>query len=152
MSTPAEIRELDRTVAVQEILRFDVSMDDFLCMEILQGLNCLTNVISCLNLIKSPVCCIHQLLINLTTGRKFKYQINLCVVPKETKESANIFMSQMALNFDLSSYLMFILGVNNLFDVHDLQSNDELALLLSCKIDMAELTSPHWFSKFKVIK
>lgn len=90
-------------------------------------------------------------MIDFATSGEFEDEVDLLVVPEEAIEPAYILMSEMALDLNLSSYLVLILGINDLLDVHDLKSNDELGLLLSGKIDMAELTSAHWLSKFEVI-
>ena len=93
MSAPSKIWQFDNSVVIQQIFRFNISMNYFLSMQISQCLNCLIYVISGLCFIKSPVRWVHQLLIYFTFSCKFKNQVDFLFIPEEAIQSAYIWVS-----------------------------------------------------------
>jgi len=63
---------------------------------------------------------ISKLFIHFSFSCILEDQIDLFLIPKEPIESADIFVSEMALNFDFSPELMLDLGSDQLFLVKDL--------------------------------
>ena len=74
----------------------------------------------------------------------------MLLVIEKTKQLENIFVSQMTLYFNFSSQLMLYITFYQLTFVKDFESNNELRLLLPCKVDMTKFPSSKWLADLKI--
>ena len=63
----------------------------------------------------------------------------------------DVLMPQMALDFNFSAELYLHFRFDELLFVQDLQRDNELGLLLPCKVDVAKLPFPKRLADFKVV-
>jgi hypothetical protein len=76
-------------------------------VEILEGFENLLYVICSLGLIKPPIGRVQQLLIDFSSCGKFQNEVNATFVPEEPIESTDVWMTQMGLDFNFASQLVF---------------------------------------------
>ena len=74
----------------------------------------------------------------------------MLLVIEKAKQLENIVVPQMTLYLNLSSQLMLYITFYELTFVKDFERNNELRLLLPCKIDMTKFPSSKWLSDLKV--
>ena len=74
----------------------------------------------------------------------------MLLVIEKTKQLEHIVMPQMTLYLNLSSQLMLYITFYELTFVKDFECNNELRLLLPCKVDMTKFPSSKWLSDLKV--
>lgn len=79
--------------------------------------------------------------IKLAFRRVLENQIDALFIVKKPVELQDIWMSQVALNFNLSLELVSDVCMQQLVLLHHLESHYEARLLLTCKENVAELTA-----------
>lgn len=150
MSAPAKVWELDYTVAVQKIFGFDVSMDYFLWMKVLDSSDDLDNISCRFSIIEPLLGWFDHFLKNVHTWSKLENKVDLFVVPEESVQATNIFVFEMTLDFNLCAKLTLNLGFDELLFVKDFECDNEFWFCLSCKVYMAEFATTHRSTNFKV--
>jgi hypothetical protein len=126
-------------------------MNDTLRMQVLQCLAQLVDVVSCSLLCVSSIRLLLQFLVQFSSRSILQDQVDLLIIPEEAIHSQDIVVSQVWLNFYLSSQLMLIVTLHQLLLVHHLQGYYELWLPLSGKVHMTELASTQWLAYLEVI-
>lgn len=106
MHTPSKVTQLDCAKRVEEILRLDITMHDVFLVEILEGLNHLADVVGTPFLSKVLVRLVLELLVEFTFGTVLQDQVNPFFIIEEAIHLENVLVSQMALDFNLSSQLV----------------------------------------------
>ena len=78
-------------------------MNNIFGVEVFKCLNYLKYIVSCFDLIKALILRMEQLLVNFSTRGELKDQIDLLLVPEEPIQPANVVVTKVALNFNLST-------------------------------------------------
>lgn len=151
MGTPTEVCQLDCSLAVQEVFRLEISMDNLLLVKILKCLHNLPRVVRCLLLVESSIWRLLEFLEKFAADCILKNQVNLLLVPEEAIEPANVVVSQVRLNFDLSSQLCLHFVLDQLLFYKNFQGHDKFRSLLSCKVYMPKLASSQRFTDFEIV-
>merc|ERR1719174_1260016 len=138
MHSPAEICYLEGVLQTNEdVLWLDVSMDDVLCVAVLNGLHHLFEIPSGPSLRKLTSAL--QKTIKLSSWSHLKHEVHSLLVMKETVKPENVHMPAMRLNFNLPSQLMLHTVLDELRLIQHLQSENETCAALSCDIHSSKL-------------
>lgn len=125
-------------------------MDHVLVVQVSQSHCQLSDVVSRSRLIKSLFRLPFQLFVELTSRGILQDQVDFLFVPEEPVHPQHVLVSEVTLNFYFSSQLVLNITLLKLLFVKHLQSNNELRLFLSGKVNVAKLASSECFPKLKV--
>ena len=148
--TPPEIGQLDHTQAIEKVLGLDVPMDDVLRVDVLERFAHLKDVVSCPLLVVAASWLALEVFVQFALRTVLQDQVDPIVVIEEAIQLHHVLMPQVALYLDLSTQLMRNRVLEQLALEEDLERDYELGFLLSCQVDMSELTSAERPPNFKV--
>jgi len=113
MHAPAKIADLEFAIDAQEkILRLDISMDDILSVEVGKCIGHLVDVDSAAPLQEGAILC--ELLVELAFAGKFKHEKDVLFVMEIAVEAEDVWVSEVLLDFDFTTDLLFHLGLDDL--------------------------------------
>mmetsp|Transcript_31384 Transcript_31384/g.45953 ORF Transcript_31384/g.45953 Transcript_31384/m.45953 type:complete len:286 (+) Transcript_31384:190-1047(+) len=114
----------------QKILRLDITVNYMLAMAVNQSLRHLLHVLCRTPFTETATA--SEILVHFSKWRILKDEIDSLVIIEVTIHTENILVSEVGLNLNLSSQLMFHTSIQELFLPKNLQSNNILGLPFSC--------------------
>lgn len=148
MDTPSEVCDFDFAINTeQDILRLDIAMDDMFRVTVVQGMCNTSSVAGGASFIKG----VHsQMFVQLALGGVLEDEKDSVVVVEEAEETKDVGVSQMRLDFDFASQLVFNLTFEQLFLEEHLEGDYVLGALLAGEIDAAVLALAEGASDLEV--
>lgn len=130
MDGPPKVGELDLSLrADQQILGFDVTVNDVLLVTIVQGVGEIDNVFSSSLLGESNLS--SELLVELAAVRVLKNEVDTSLVEEISVHSKDVSMTKVALDLNLATQLVLDVGTQQLRFSENFNGDDPLGRLLS---------------------
>lgn len=148
---PTEVCQFYRAQTVEQVLWFQVPVDHIARMDVLESLNDLIDVVRGLFFCVVTVGLSLHLPVELTLRAILEDKVNLLLVVEEAVKLEDVFVSQMALNFDLAPQLVGDVRLLELTLEEYFERDDELAAFFASQVDMAEFPTSESLSDLKII-
>jgi len=138
---PAKISNLDVALGVQQqVFRLDISMNHLLTVTVGESIRHLADVTSGQWLLKPPLGLLLQALVEFSLGSELQDEVDPTLVVEISKETEDIWVSEMGLNFNFSPQLVLHLSLLQLGLEQHLQGHNVLAGLLPGEVDVTKFT------------
>mmetsp|Transcript_18102 Transcript_18102/g.35339 ORF Transcript_18102/g.35339 Transcript_18102/m.35339 type:complete len:253 (-) Transcript_18102:210-968(-) len=149
MHGPPKVGNFDLSLAIhQEVLGFDVSVNDILHVAVVKRLSKAPNVEGCSLLIEALE--FLELLVELALGGVFEDEVDAALVVEVAVEPKDVLVPQVTLNLNLATKLVLHACFGQLALEQHLERHDVVALLLAREVHVAELAAPEGLPNIKV--
>ena len=151
MDAPSEVGDLELSVqADHDVFWFDVSVDYVLTVAVVDCIAHLDDVLGSGLLVETSS--VSEDLEKLTTSCVFEDEVDSGVVVEVSVHSDDVWMPELGLDLNLTAELVLNGGFLELGLVENLETDDELRLLLPCKVDASKLSGSEWSTNLEVVK